>query len=189
MWLNFQFVLYPNQIENSTNSSGARYHGVVAEPRWLDEQEQQVWRAFIAATTLFFTRIDRELQRHADMPHTYYEILVALSEAPGRTLRMNQLAEMCQSSRSRLSHAIARLEEAGWVVRRMCESDKRGLLAVLTDVGYAVLEEAAPGHVEAVRRHLFDVLTPDQVAQLGQICATVRDHLEADESPGPPSAG
>src|SRR5436305_926256 len=121
--------------------------GNVTDTRWLDEQEQEVWRAFIAAATLFFSRIERELQRDADIPHTYYEILVALSESPGRTLRMNQLAEMCQSSRSRLSHAIARLEDEGWVVRRTCETDKRGLLAVLTDAGFAKLETAAPGHV------------------------------------------
>jgi len=153
----------------------------VADPRWLDEQEQEVWRAFIAATTLFLTRIDRELQRDADMPHTYYEILVALSEAPGRTLRMNELADLCLSSRSRLSHAIARLEEGGWVERRTCASDKRGLLAVLTDSGWAKLVAAAPGHVEAVRRNLFDVLTPAQVARLGEISTALRDHLQAQE--------
>ena len=115
------------------------------------------------------------------MPHTYYEILVALSEAPGRTLRMNQLADLCQSSRSRLSHAVSRLEEAGWVRREACPTDKRGALAVLTDKGFAALEAAAPGHVEGVRRHVFDVLTPEQVAELGRISAAIRDGLlEAD---------
>lgn len=149
----------------------------MAETRWLDDDEQQTWRAFLAAIRLLTGALDRELQRDADMPHTYYEILVALSEAPGRTLRMNELADESQSSRSRLSHAVSRLEEVGWVERRSCPSDKRGSLAVLTPKGFAALEAAAPGHVEAVRRHLFDVLTPEQARNLGEISAAVRDGL------------
>ena len=153
----------------------------MSETRWLDEEEQRTWRAFLGAIRLLTDQLDRELQRDADMPHTYYEILVALSEAPGRTLRMNQLADLCQSSRSRLSHAVSRLEEAGWVRREACPTDKRGALAVLTDKGFAALEAAAPGHVEGVRRHVFDVLTPEQVAELGRISAAIRDGLlEAD---------
>jgi DNA-binding MarR family transcriptional regulator len=84
---------------------------------------------------------------------------------------------MSQSSRSRLSHAVSRLEEAGWVERRACPTDKRGALAVLTTAGFAALEAAAPGHVEAVRRHLFDVLTAEQVTELGRISAAIRDGL------------
>lgn len=149
----------------------------MAEPRWLSEEEQQTWRAFLAAVRLLTAELDRELQRDADMPHTYYEILVALSEAPGRTLRMSELAETSQSSRSRLSHAVARLEEEGWVERRSCPTDRRGALAMLTDNGFAVLEAAAPAHVEAVRRSLFDRLTAEEVAHLGQISAAIRDGL------------
>ncbi|MDQ4069102.1 MAG: MarR family transcriptional regulator [Actinomycetota bacterium] len=157
------------------------------ETRWLTADEQRTWRAFLSAIHLLTDELDRELQRDADMPHTYYEILVALSEAPCRTLRMNQLADRCQSSRSRLSHAVSRLEEAGWVRREACPTDKRGALAVLTDKGYAALEAAAPGHVEAVRRALFDVLTPEQVEQLGQISAAIRDGLlRQGAGPGTP---
>jgi DNA-binding MarR family transcriptional regulator len=148
----------------------------------LDDDEQRTWRAFLAAIRLLTAELDRELQRDADMPHAYYEILVALSEAPDRTMRMNELADQSQSSRSRLSHAVSRLEEAGWVERRACPTDKRGSLAVLTDKGFAALEEAAPGHVEAVRRHLFDVLTPDQVRELGEISGAVRDGIVASTS-------
>jgi DNA-binding MarR family transcriptional regulator len=115
------------------------------------------------------------------MPHTYYEILVALSEAPGRTLRMNQLADVCHSSRSRLSHAVSRLEEAGWVRRESCPTDKRGALAVMTEAGFAAIESAAPGHVEGVRRHVFDVLTPEQVRQLGEISTALRENLLLDK--------
>ena len=143
----------------------------------MSDDEQCTWRAFLAAIRLLTDELDRELQRDASMPHTYYEILVALSEAPCRTLRMSQLAERCQSSRSRLSHAVSRLEEAGWVRREACATDKRGALAILTDEGFAALAAAAPGHVEAVRRALFDVLTPEQVVQLAEISAAVRDTL------------
>ncbi len=152
----------------------------MAGPRWLNDEEQRTWRAFLAATQLLTEELDRELQRDAHMPHTYYEILVALSEAPCRTLRMSQLAQRCLSSRSRLSHAVSRLEEAGWVRREACPTDRRGALAVLTDQGFCALEAAAPGHVEAVRRAVFDVLTPDQVRQLGEISATIRDGLVND---------
>ncbi|HET7489251.1 MAG TPA: MarR family transcriptional regulator [Acidimicrobiales bacterium] len=139
-------------------------------PRWLDDDEQRTWRAFLAATRLVFDELDRELQADAGLPHTYYVVLVALSESPGRTLRMSDLADLTGSSRSRLSHAVSRLEDAGWVARRQCEDDRRGTLAALTDAGMAVLTAAAPGHVDAVRRHFFDRLTPAQVAGLREAC-------------------
>jgi DNA-binding MarR family transcriptional regulator len=161
----------------------------VSDVRWLDDEEQQTWRAFLAAIRLLTEALDRELQHDADMPHTYYEILVALSESPGRTMRMSQLADLSMSSRSRLSHAVSRLEEAGWVRREACPTDKRGALAVLTDKGFAALEAAAPGHVEAVRRHLFDVLTPEQVKQLGEISRAIRDGFSScPTSDGPGDA-
>jgi DNA-binding MarR family transcriptional regulator len=147
----------------------------VSEPRWLDDDEQRTWRAFLAATRQLFDELDRQLQHDAEMPHTYYEILVRLSEEPGRRLRMSDLADRCQSSRSRLSHAAARLEEVGWIRRESCSHDRRGAEAVLTDAGFAALAAAAPGHVEAVRRNLFDKLTPAQVAQLRRISETLLD--------------
>ncbi|MDQ7906035.1 MarR family transcriptional regulator [Phytohabitans sp. ZYX-F-186] len=146
--------------------------------RWLDEEEQRTWRAFLHASRALWDRLDRELQRDAGMPHAYYEILVRLSEAPQRMLRMSDLAEATLSSRSRLSHAVARLEEYGWVRREDCPTDRRGQLAVLTDQGFQVLAEAAHGHVEGVRTHLFDQLTPEQAAQLRQISEAMLDHLD-----------
>ena len=109
-------------------------------------------------------RLDRDLTHATGISHAYYEILVALSEAPGRMMRMSELADRCLSSRSRLSHAVSRLEERGWVRRQVCAEDGRGQLAVLTDEGFAALEAAAPVHVESVRTHLFDQLSPRQVA-------------------------
>lgn len=147
--------------------------------RWLDEDEQRAWRNFLAATQLVNEALDRQLQRDAGMPHAYYVILVALSETPGRAMRMSELAARAQSSQSRLSHAVRRLEERGWVRREPCPSDRRSSFAVLTDEGYAVLAAAAPGHVEEVRRSLFDALTPEQVRRLDEICATVRNTLES----------
>src|SRR5579884_4270901 len=120
---------------------------------WLDDEEQATWRAFLAATRLLMDVLDRELLAGAGMPHSYYEILVRLSEAPDRSVRMSELADRCHSSRSRLSHAVGRLEEAGWVRRETVASDRRGALAVLTAAGRAALEAAAPIHVDGVRRH------------------------------------
>src|SRR5436190_20454792 len=145
--------------------------------RWLDAEEQQAWRAFIEAARLLTDQLDRELQRDAGMPHAYYEILVRLSEAPNRALRMSDLAERSLSSRSRLSHAIAKLEDLGWVQRQDCPEDRRGSYAILTDKGFDVLEKAAHGHVEGVRTHLFDQLTEKQVQQLRDISEAVVNHL------------
>src|SRR3954471_18548755 len=148
--------------------------------RWLDPDEQRTWRAFLAANRLVMDQLDRELQRDSGIPHAYYEILVRLSEAPERALRMSALADRSQSSRSRLSHAVARLEENGWVRREVCVSDKRGQIARLTEEGVAALAAAAPGHVEGVRRHVFDPLTPEQVTQIGVISTALVTALLAE---------
>ncbi|MEU8115243.1 MarR family transcriptional regulator [Micromonospora sp. NPDC048947] len=150
---------------------------MAAMTRWLDPDEQRTWRAYLTASRVLMDTLDRELQRDAGMPHAYYEILVQLSEAPGRQLRMSQLAQAAGSSRSRLSHAVARLEAAGWVRREDCPTDRRGQIAVLTDEGFATLAAAAPGHVEGVRQHLFDALSPAQVDQLRRISETLAEHL------------
>ncbi|MFF3869133.1 MarR family winged helix-turn-helix transcriptional regulator [Micromonospora sp. NPDC001898] len=150
---------------------------LVSMTRWLDPDEQRTWRAYVAATRALMDALDRELQRDAGMPHAYYEILVRLSEAPDRRLRMGDLADATGSSRSRLSHAAARLEASGWIRREDCPTDRRGQVAALTDAGYSALAAAAPGHVEGVRRHLFDALSPAQVDQLRRISETLADHL------------
>jgi DNA-binding MarR family transcriptional regulator len=145
----------------------------MTEPRWLSEREQGVWRRYLEVTRFVQDETDRQLQRDAGLPHAYYEVLVQLSEAPGRTLRMSELADRCSSSRSRLSHAVARMESSGWIERQDCPSDKRGQLAVLTEQGFGVLAMAAADHVETVRRALFDPLSADQVDALGEVCETI----------------
>ena len=149
--------------------------------RWLSDEEQCAWRTFLDAYRLLYDRLDHELQRDAGLSHADYSVLVGLSEAPGRTLRMSELADQTLFSRSRLSHAVARLEELGWVERRNCPSDKRGTFAELTDKGFAALEAAAPGHVEGVRRYVFDGLTPAEVPELKRLMNTIRDRLTADQ--------
>jgi DNA-binding MarR family transcriptional regulator len=157
---------------------------VVAAGPWLTDQEQRTWRAFVGATRLLFEELDRELQRDAGMTHADYEILVRLSEAPGTALRMGGLAEQTGSSRSRLSHAVARLEASGWVRREACPTDGRGAVAVLTGDGAAALRAAAPGHVRGVRRHLFDQLGASQQRALRSISQTVLGHLEQERAEG-----
>ncbi|GAA0916217.1 MarR family winged helix-turn-helix transcriptional regulator [Streptomyces thermoalcalitolerans] len=150
--------------------------------RWLTVEEQRVWRSYLHATTLLEDHLDRQLQRDAGMPHLYYSLLVRLAEAPDRRLRMTELAMDAKITRSRLSHAIARLETNGWVRRENCPSDKRGQFAVLTDQGMDVLRRTAPGHVAAVRQALFDRLSPEQQKSLGEIMQIVAEGLQPNEA-------
>ncbi|GAB3937586.1 MarR family transcriptional regulator [Kribbella albertanoniae] len=152
----------------------------MAEPRWLNEKEARAWRAFIAAQRVVNSRIEQQLQRDAGIPHTYYEILVRLSDAPDGRLRMSELAIATLGSRSRLSHAVNRLEQYGWVRREGIESDRRGQVAILTDVGRQKLVDSAPGHVEEVRSAIFDALTPEQVEQLFDICTALAENTDQD---------
>ena len=149
----------------------------MTQPRWLSDEEQRAWRSYLEATVLLFDALDRQLQQEAGIPHAYYEILVRLSESPSRSMRMSELATQTRSSRSRLSHAVARLEEKGWIERVDCPTDRRGQVAHLTDVGFATLERAAPGHVEAVRSYMIDNLSPEQIEQLTAIGIAIRDGL------------
>ncbi|WP_226363599.1 MarR family winged helix-turn-helix transcriptional regulator [Pseudonocardia abyssalis] len=146
---------------------------------WLTEDQLDAWLTFQAASTLLDAALDRQLQRDAGLPHAYYLILAMLSDVPGRTLRMSDLAVMTQSSQSRLSHAVSRLEGNGWVRRIPCPDDRRSTLARLTDAGFDVLAAAAPGHVATVRTHVFDRLSPEQVGQLREIGRTILDGLDA----------
>ena len=154
------------------------------ETRWLTAAEQRAWRAFLTACQTLFSVLDAQLARDAKIPHGYYEILVRLSETPGRALRMTQLAEASTSSKSRLSHAVKRLEERGWVKRTDCATDRRGQVAQLTDDGFAALAAAAPGHVAQVRRSLIDQLTPEQVEQLREISELIIAACGADAPEG-----
>jgi DNA-binding MarR family transcriptional regulator len=148
--------------------------------RWLTDDEQRTWRVLLVMMGLLGEELERQLQQDAGMPHAYYMILAMLSEAPDRTLRMSELSQVTRYSQSRLSHAVARLEEVGWMHRTRCPTDGRGSNAVLTDVGFAALEAAAPGHVTTVHRHVFEPLTAAQVTQLREICEAMLTVLDRD---------
>ncbi|ARP71400.1 MarR family transcriptional regulator [Streptomyces pluripotens] len=152
--------------------------------RWLTPEEQRAWRAYIAASQLLEDAIDRQLQQEAGMPHLFYSVLANLSEAPGRKLRMTDLAEKLKITRSRLTYAVTRLERDGLVRREDCRWDRRSSLAALTGEGMAVLERTAPGHIEAVRAALFDRLTPEQVGQLEDICTGITRGLQGEGGTG-----
>ncbi len=149
--------------------------------QWLDADQQRYWRAFLAASMLLSDRLSREIQASHGLSLADYEILVRLSEAPERRLRMSHLADSTLASRSRLSHQIDRMEKSGLVVREPCEDDRRGANAVLTEKGWELLVAAAPRHVEGVREHLVDVLTDEQFAALGRACALVAEHLQSPD--------
>ncbi|MEZ5342980.1 MAG: MarR family transcriptional regulator [Acidimicrobiales bacterium] len=108
------------------------------------------------------TLMDRRLQERSDLTLTDYVILVNLSEAPDRKIRMNELADITVVSRSRMTYRIDSLVRRGYIDRVICDDDRRGLYASLTDEGFTKLAEAAPDHVEDVRSVLFDQIMPDE---------------------------
>jgi DNA-binding MarR family transcriptional regulator len=150
--------------------------------RWLDEDQQRTWRAWLSVSELLPRVLDAQLQRDAGLSHAAYVVLAMLSEAPDRSRRMSDLARRSNQSQSRLSHTVARLEERGWVRRERSADDGRGNLAVLTDAGWDVVRTLAPGHVDAVREALFAPLTPDQTRALGEALHAVLERLDPDHS-------
>ena len=147
--------------------------------RWLTQDQQRSWRSYLVGSTLLMDRLDRELREHHDLSLPEYEILVRLSEAPSRRMRMAELADAISHSRSRVTHTVARLERDGLVERLTCASDGRGVEAALTDTGYARLVAAAPTHVEGVRRLLVDLTSDDDFAAVGRVFDAVADALIA----------
>jgi DNA-binding MarR family transcriptional regulator len=154
------------------------------EPRWLSSAEQDAWRAYLRGTRLLEAALDRDLQEHG-LQLSEYEIVSMLSEAPGGRLRMSSLAALVVQSRSRLTHTAARLERRGWVRRESCLQDRRGVELVLTGAGREAVEQVAREHVESVRRHLVDAMSPDMFAALGRAMEAVRSDLSADGTAEP----
>ncbi|MEU5693191.1 MarR family transcriptional regulator [Actinosynnema sp. NPDC020468] len=146
-------------------------------PRWLDDREIDVWLDLVRLLVVLPTALDRQLREDTGIPHVYYQILAILSEHPDRAARMAELARLTGTTPSRLSHAVASLEQRGWIRRQACPTDKRGQIATLTDKGMGVLESAAPGHVAEVRRLIFDHLTADDIATLRAITGKIVPHL------------
>lgn len=150
-----------------------------AEPNWLNDNEAEAWRAFLAVVSRVFPEIERTLRDH-DLLGVHYTVLVALSEAPDRTLRLSQLADAANCSLSRLSHRIRTLVDGGAVEIAADPDDGRAKNATLTDAGLARLERAAPEHVADVRRLVFDRLSPAQTTALADALCTVAEGLYDD---------
>ena len=145
---------------------------VTREPRWLDPVEMRAWRGHLRMSWLLAAAIERDLRR-LGLSHPDYYVLVQLSESRDHRMRMTDLAEGIQWSKSRLSHHIDRMERRGLVRREECPSDARGAFACLTAEGLLAIQAAAPDHVESIRRHFLDGLTDEQVQSLGDVSEAV----------------
>lgn len=142
------------------------------EPNWLTPTQQVVWRDSLAAVAWVREQLDADLRKY-NLDLNEYEVLVVLSEAPDRSVRMSQLAQESNQSRSRLTHTVGRMEQAGLIERRTAANDRRGVVATLTDKGFELLERAAVDHVTAVRRVLVDVVEPGDWEALGRAMKAV----------------
>ncbi|MFC9269090.1 MarR family winged helix-turn-helix transcriptional regulator [Streptomyces zhihengii] len=147
---------------------------------WLDDRQMAAWVRLAAVLELLPGVLDAQLRRDSGLTHYEYYVLAMLSEAPKRTLRMTTLAARTNATLPRLSHVVRRLEERGLVARFPCPQDKRATNAQLTEEGWAVVEAAAPGHVAAVRDNVIDALSPQQIAQLTDICDSVLERLDPE---------
>ncbi|UDY36779.1 MarR family winged helix-turn-helix transcriptional regulator [Dermatobacter hominis] len=148
---------------------------------WLDAEEQAAWRAYMEMRDEVTLRLERDLQARSGLSGADYQVLVHLSESPGDAVRPVEVCTALRWEQSRLSHQLTRMERRGLVERRACEEDGRGSIVALTDEGRAAIEEAAPGHVVALRALLVDVIGRDGMLQLGAIARRVLDALPDDD--------
>ncbi len=144
---------------------------------WLTADEQRAWRTYLRMSSLLPAQLNRQLQRDSGLTLPEYEVLVQLSEAPGRRLRPFQICEALNWEQSRLSHQLTRMQRRGLIGRQDCEDDGRGAFVTLTEAGAESIRTAAPGHVAAVRQLIFDRLPADQLAAFEHACAAVVDAL------------
>jgi DNA-binding MarR family transcriptional regulator len=169
---------------------------VTVDTPWLDRRQLRSWVRLRAVLELLPGALDAQLRRDADVTEFEYHVLAMLSEAPERTLRMTEVARRTAATLPRLSHVVSRLEGRGLVERSTCATDRRATNARLTASGWRKVEDAAPGHVAAVRRHVVDALTDEQLAQLATISDAILATLDPaaamaatynryDEEPGP----
>jgi len=151
------------------------------EPHWLDREERQAWIALVSVLIRLPSALDAQLQRDAGISHFEYQVMVCLSESPDRTLRMSVLARLVEGSLPRLSQVVSRLEKRGWVRRVPDPDDGRSTLAILTDEGLAKVTQTSPGHLEEVRRLVFDPLTKAQVRQVHEIGRRITSAIDPAE--------
>ncbi|MFB2582383.1 MarR family winged helix-turn-helix transcriptional regulator [Herbiconiux sp. P15] len=152
--------------------------------RWLTADQLRAWIRLEAVVELLPAVLDSQLQRDAQLTHFEYLVMATLSESEGHLLRMGALAAGTNSSLPRLSHVVSRLEGRGYVERLPCPGDRRATNAHLTEAGWAKVVETAPGHVENVREHVIDALSPEQVTQLDGIMQSLLTRLDPDNALG-----
>jgi DNA-binding MarR family transcriptional regulator len=179
----------PFNVHDTTFIPG--YYRAMAD-QWLTADEQRAWRAYMRVGSLLTVQLNRQLQADSGLSLPEYEVLVQLSEAPGGRLRPFQLGLALNWEQSRLSHLLSRMVHRGFVTRQDSPADRRGAVAVLTRRGRAAIESAAPGHVAAVRRLVFDRMDSAQAAAFGQAFEAILAALEGSRSgpgsgPGPDS--
>lgn len=167
-------------VDRSVAVSTTNLGGV--EPPWLDERESRAWRGFNRLRADLIGDLSRRLGEECGLSWADYEVLVRVSEAPGRRIRARDLGRSLGWERARLSRQIARMQVRGTVERVRCEGDARGLDVVLTDAGLAAIKAAAPRHLAAVRHCFADLLTPQQLDALGDIAETVTNHLATEHA-------
>ncbi len=146
---------------------------------WLDDRQQQVWRAWLRVGSRLPAALNRQLQRDSELSLQDFDVLVQLTDVDEGRVRVSALAAALGWERSRLSHHVTRMERRGLVAREECDDDGRGAFVVLTPTGRAAIERAAPGHVRTVRSLVFDALSPAEVDALGDALATVLGRLES----------
>lgn len=149
------------------------------EPKWLTAREMKAWRAYIITSRRLLEALEQDLEDH-DLSMPDYEVLAQLSEAPGKRLRMSELADIAMVSKSRLSHRITVMERAGWVRRQACTEDKRGSWAVMTEKGFRAIVKAAPDHVRSVRKRFLDPLSGKDQENMALLCDRIEEGLRKE---------
>jgi DNA-binding MarR family transcriptional regulator len=153
----------------------------MTDPRWLDDTQQCAWRKFMSMQAQLSARLNRQLQADSNLSLSDFEVLVKLTDNPSNKVRMFEVAQALQWEKSRLSHHLARMQKRGLVAREECPSDARGAFIVLTPEGRKAIEEAAPQHVETVRRLFFEGMTEEQISVLTTMSEEILKRLAADE--------
>jgi DNA-binding MarR family transcriptional regulator len=149
----------------------------MAQPRWLNADQQRAWRGYRRMRTLLDLQVTRDLSSDSGLSDSDYDVLSTLTEHPQHRWRANELADRLLWSTSRLAHHVGRMERRGLVARQTCEDDARGATIVLTTQGMTVLKAAAPLHVASVRRNFIDLLDPDELEALVRITEKVIEQL------------
>ncbi|MEM9201941.1 MAG: MarR family winged helix-turn-helix transcriptional regulator [Actinomycetota bacterium] len=154
----------------------------MTEPAWLDASEARLWRTWVRLNHELMSALGAQLSRESGLSDADYAVLVPLSESADGVLQARDLREQIFWDRSRLSHQIRRMEERGLLAREPCPDDARSSMVRITSTGLAAITEAAPGHVAATRRHVFDHLNDDDITTLTAIFDRLLTGLDHDTS-------